>query len=57
MDCCIGIDVSKATLDVAALPDGESWTVPNDDRGLAVLAPPSRRARAGPHRPGRDRRL
>jgi transposase len=39
MDCFIGIDVSKATLDIAALPDGESWTVPNDDRGLAELAP------------------
>ena len=39
MDCYIGIDVSKATLDVASLPDGESWAVPNDDHGLAELAP------------------
>ena len=39
MDCFIGIDVSKATLDIAALPDGESWTVTNDDHGLAELAP------------------
>lgn len=39
MDCCIGIDVSKATLDIASLPDGESWTVTNDDSGLAALAP------------------
>lgn len=39
MDCYIGIDVSKATLDVASLPDGESWTVANDDQGLAELAP------------------
>jgi transposase len=39
MDCFIGIDVSKATLDVAALPDGESWTVTNDEPGLADLAP------------------
>jgi transposase len=39
MDCFIGIDVSKATLDVAALPDGESWTVSNDELGLAELAP------------------
>lgn len=39
MDCFIGIDVSKATLDLAALPDGESWTVTNDDQGLAELAP------------------
>jgi transposase len=37
MDRYIGIDVSKATLDVASLPDGESWTVPNDDPGLADL--------------------
>ena len=39
MGCYIGIDVSKATLDVASLPDGESWTVTNDDRGLAELTP------------------
>ena len=39
MDCYIGIDVSKATLDIAALPDGESWTVTNDDAGLAELLP------------------
>lgn len=39
MDHFIGIDVSKATLDVASLPDGESWTVTNDDHGLAELAP------------------
>ena len=37
MDCYIGIDVSKATLDVASLPDGERWTVTNDDHGLAEL--------------------
>jgi len=39
MDHYIGIDVSKATLDIAALPDGESWTVTNDAAGLADLAP------------------
>jgi transposase len=39
MDRYIGIDVSKATLDVASLPDGESWTVTNDDPGLAELTP------------------
>lgn len=39
MDCFIGIDVSKATLDIASLPDGEHWTVTNDDQGLADLAP------------------
>jgi transposase len=39
MDCFVGIDISKATLDIACLPDGESWTVTNDDLGLAELAP------------------
>lgn len=39
MDHFVGIDVSKATLDVAALPDGETWTVTNDDAGLAQLTP------------------
>jgi transposase len=39
MDCYIGIDVSKATLDIASLPDGESWTVTNDEHGLADLMP------------------
>jgi len=31
--------VSKAMLDVASLPDGESWAVTNDDIGLAELLP------------------
>lgn len=39
MDHFIGIDVAKATLDIASLPDGESWTVTNDDVGLAELTP------------------
>lgn len=39
MEQFIGIDVSKATLDIASLPDGERWTVANDDHGLAELAP------------------
>lgn len=39
MDHFVGIDVSKATLDIASLPDGENWTVTNDDPGLAELAP------------------
>lgn len=39
MEHFIGIDVSKATLDIATLPDGAIWTVPNDDQGLAELAP------------------
>jgi transposase len=39
MDCFIGIDVAKATLDIAALPTGESWSVTNDDAGLQELVP------------------
>ncbi len=39
MDHFIGIDVAKATLDIASLPDGESWSVTNDEHGLAELAP------------------
>lgn len=39
MDRYLGIDVSKARLDIATLPDGETWTVTNDDKGLAVLLP------------------
>ena len=39
MECFIGIDVSKATLDVASLPDAETWTVTNDDAGLTELLP------------------
>lgn len=39
MECFIGIDVSKATLEVASLPDAETWTVTNDDAGLSELLP------------------
>ncbi len=39
MECFVGIDVSKATLDIASLPDAETWTVTNDDGGLAELLP------------------
>ena len=31
----VGIDVSKATLDVAVLPKGKAWTSPNDPDGVA----------------------
>ena len=31
MDHFIGIDVAKATLDVASLPDGEGWSMTNDE--------------------------
>jgi transposase len=33
----IGIDVSKKSLDVALLPEGKSFTLPNDAEGLAQL--------------------
>jgi len=39
MECFIGIDVAKATLEVASLPDAETWTVTNDDTGLIELLP------------------
>jgi transposase len=39
MDCFIGIDVAKATLDIATLPSGETWTVTNDAAGLQELLP------------------
>jgi len=33
----VGIDVSKATLDVALLPSSESWSVPNTESGIADI--------------------
>lgn len=33
----VGIDVSKATLDVAILPTGEHFVVPNDEAGIGEL--------------------
>jgi transposase len=33
----IGIDVAKATLDVAVRPSGEQWQVPNTEAGIAAL--------------------
>jgi transposase len=33
----VGIDVSKDSLDVAVLPDGEHWSVPNCETGIASL--------------------
>lgn len=35
---CVGIDVSKATLDVAILPQGGSFRVSNDETGIDELA-------------------
>jgi len=36
-DSFVGIDVSKAALDIYVRPDGISWTVPNDAEGHAQL--------------------
>lgn len=33
----VGIDVSKARLDCCALPEDSSWTIANDDAGIALL--------------------
>jgi len=42
----IGIDVSKAQLDIAVRPTGETWSVPHDDAGLDTVV-----ARLQPLRP------
>jgi transposase len=34
----VGIDVSKARLDVAVLPGEQTWSVANDDKGITELA-------------------
>ncbi|MDP3047017.1 MAG: IS110 family transposase [Chloroflexota bacterium] len=33
----VGIDVSKDSLDVGALPSGQAWSVPNDEAGVVQL--------------------
>ena len=33
----VGIDVSKATLDVGLRPTVETWSVPNDEKGIGEL--------------------
>jgi transposase len=35
--CFVGIDVAKDTLDVALRPTAETWSVANDDAGIAAL--------------------
>lgn len=35
--CFVGIDVSKATLDVAVRPEGGAWSCGNDEAGIAAL--------------------
>lgn len=42
----VGIDVSKARLDVAVIPSGESWSEPNDEKGVRGLV--SRLRQLGP---------
>lgn len=37
MSGCVGIDVSKATLDVACRPSGQSWQETNDEDGVGRL--------------------
>ena len=37
METYVGIDVSKATLDVALAPSGEAWSVPNSAEGVQQL--------------------
>ena len=36
-DIFVGIDVAKAQLDVAIRPEGATWTVNNDETGIAAL--------------------
>jgi transposase len=45
-DIFVGIDISKATLDVAILPTDQSWSVPNSDDGLKDLI--AKLAQSGP---------
>jgi transposase len=35
--CFVGIDVAKATLDIAVRPGGERWSAPNDEAGISAL--------------------
>lgn len=34
---CVGIDVSKAQLDIALRPTGQGWQVPNEEEGITML--------------------
>lgn len=34
----VGIDVSKNTLDIAILPNGQQWQIPNDEKEFPILA-------------------
>lgn len=37
MDHFVGIDVSKAVLDIGVAPTGEAWSVPNSEAGMKAL--------------------
>jgi transposase len=37
MEMCVGIDVSKAVLDIAVTPTNEAWSVPNSTEGVRGL--------------------
>ena len=41
----IGIDVSKALLDVAILPEDQTWSVENDEQGIGTLVKDLKRLR------------
>ena len=43
---CVGIDVSKAQLEVALRPSADRWTVPHDETGLTALVARLRGVRA-----------
>jgi transposase len=45
MDPYVGIDVSKARLDIAMRPSGETWRVDNDEEGIEALLEHLRRMR------------
>ena len=36
----VGIDVSKARVDVAVRPTDEKWEIPHDQRGISKLGLP-----------------
>ena len=36
--CYVGIDVAKATLDIAATSTGQTWQIANDEDGIAALS-------------------
>ena len=41
----VGIDISKALLDVAVLPDEQTWSVENDEQGIRTLVKDLKRLR------------